>query len=80
MPWHVPKESVAARWPRLLAWTWLFFGHRSPRAGLVGTLMLDLSNIELIHRTARVDTDGARALLPDAGWCAFARGAQYGDR
>lgn len=54
------------------AWSWLFFGRRSPRAGLVGTLLLDLSNIELIRRTARVDTAGARALLPYAGWCAFA--------
>ncbi|MFC9537496.1 TspO/MBR family protein [Streptomyces sp. NPDC056975] len=54
------------------AWNWLFYGRRSPRAGLVGTLMLDLSNIELIQRTAQVDTARARALLPYAGWCAFA--------
>ncbi|MFD4712541.1 hypothetical protein ACFWN5_23105 [Streptomyces sp. NPDC058430] len=37
---------------------------RSPRVGLVGTQLLDLSNIERIQRTARVDTAGARALLP----------------
>lgn len=54
------------------AWTWLFFGCRNPRAGAVGTLVLDASNIELIRRVARSDSTAARALLPYAGWCAFA--------
>ncbi|MGW1963561.1 TspO/MBR family protein [Streptomyces sp. NPDC001935] len=53
-------------------WNWLFFRRQSPKAGLVGTLLLDLSNIVLIRRTAKVDRTGARALLPYAGWCAFA--------
>ncbi|MFD4651763.1 TspO/MBR family protein [Streptomyces sp. NPDC056721] len=64
--------SVGANLILNAAWNWLFYGRRSPRAGLVGTLMLDLSNIELIQRTAQVDTARARALLPYAGWCAFA--------
>ncbi|MFD8777881.1 MULTISPECIES: TspO/MBR family protein [unclassified Streptomyces] len=64
--------SVGANLILNAAWNWLFYGRRSPRAGLLGTLLLDLSNIELIQRTARVDTAGARALLPYAGWCAFA--------
>ncbi|MFF3728552.1 TspO/MBR family protein [Streptomyces erythrochromogenes] len=31
-------------------WTWLFFGFRSPRAALAGTLLLDISYAELIRR------------------------------
>lgn len=54
------------------AWNWLFFRGRSPRAGLAGTLLIDLSNIALIRRTADVDRTAARALLPYAGWCGFA--------
>ena len=33
----------------------MFFGLRSPRAGLAGTLLLDLSNAELVRRMARTD-------------------------
>ncbi|MFF0740327.1 TspO/MBR family protein [Streptomyces sp. NPDC004111] len=54
------------------AWNWMFFGRRSPRAGLLGTLVLDASNAELIRRTARTDTAAARALIPYAAWCGFA--------
>ncbi|MFE2537868.1 TspO/MBR family protein [Streptomyces sp. NPDC059371] len=54
------------------AWNWLFFRRQSPKAGLVGTLLLDMSNIALISRTAGADRAAARALLPYAGWCAFA--------
>ncbi|MFE2536705.1 TspO/MBR family protein [Streptomyces sp. NPDC059371] len=53
-------------------WNWLFFGQQSPKAGLVGTLLLDMSNVVLIRQMAEVDRSGARALLPYAGWCAFA--------
>ncbi|GAA2774492.1 TspO/MBR family protein [Streptomyces lavendulae] len=53
-------------------WTWLFFRRRSPRAALAGTLILDLSNAELIRRTAGTDPVAARALLPYAAWCVFA--------
>ncbi|MER8010830.1 TspO/MBR family protein [Streptomyces sp. NPDC094149] len=53
-------------------WNWLFFGLRSPKAGLAGTLLLNVSNAQLIRRTARTDSTAARALLPYAGWCAFA--------
>ncbi|MFG2309874.1 TspO/MBR family protein [Streptomyces sp. NPDC048566] len=54
------------------SWNWLFFGRRSPRAGLVGTLLIDAGTIQLIRRTAAVDRVAARALLPYAGWCGFA--------
>jgi tryptophan-rich sensory protein len=33
-------------------WNWLFFGLRSPRAGLAGTVLLDVSHAELIRRIA----------------------------
>ncbi|MEU8343888.1 TspO and MBR related proteins [Actinomadura meyerae] len=54
------------------AWNQLFFGRRSTKAGLVGTVLLDLSNADLIRRTAAVDTAAAGALVPYAAWCAFA--------
>ncbi|GGQ11114.1 tryptophan-rich sensory protein [Actinomadura coerulea] len=53
-------------------WNHLFFGRRSPGAGVAGTLLLDVSNAELIRRTARADRAAAAALLPYAAWCAFA--------
>ncbi|MEU4038558.1 hypothetical protein [Streptomyces collinus] len=33
----------------------MFFGLRSTRAGLAGTVLLDVSNGELIRRVARTD-------------------------
>ncbi|MET7745592.1 TspO/MBR family protein [Streptomyces sp. NPDC005385] len=54
------------------SWNWLFFRRHSVRAGLLGTLLIDLSNIALIRRTWDIDRPAARALLPYAGWCAFA--------
>ncbi|MFF8507839.1 TspO/MBR family protein [Streptomyces sp. NPDC015492] len=69
-------RSIAARFGVNLAlnagWTWLFFGRHSPRAALAGTVLLDLSNAELIRRLARTDRVAARALVPYALWCAFA--------
>jgi translocator protein len=53
-------------------WNWLFFGLRSPRAGLAGTVLLDLSNAELIRRSARTDPWAAAALVPYGLWCVFA--------
>ncbi|QEV09913.1 TspO/MBR family protein [Streptomyces prasinus] len=53
-------------------WNWLFFARHSPTAGLAGTLLLNLSNADLLYRTARVDRTAARVLLPYATWCCFA--------
>ncbi|WP_149259936.1 TspO/MBR family protein [Actinomadura sp. K4S16] len=53
-------------------WNHLFFGRRSPSAGVAGTLLLDAGNAELIRRTARTDRVAAAALVPYAAWCAFA--------
>ncbi|MEU8794456.1 TspO/MBR family protein [Streptomyces sp. NPDC048643] len=64
--------SLGANLAVNVAWNWMFFGRHSTKAGLLGTLMLDVSNAELVHRTARTDPDAARALLPYATWCAFA--------
>ncbi|MBD2891707.1 hypothetical protein amrb99_06130 [Actinomadura sp. RB99] len=54
------------------AWNHLFFGLRSPKAGVAGTVLLDVSNAELLRRAARVDTAAAIALVPYAAWCGFA--------
>lgn len=54
------------------AWNQLFFRRRSPQAGLVGTLLLDVSNVHLIRRMAATDRAAAAALTPYAAWCLFA--------
>ncbi|MEU6278402.1 TspO/MBR family protein [Streptomyces populi] len=64
--------SLAVNLTLNAGWNWLFFGLREPRAGLYGTLLLNLSNAELVHRVRRVDPTAARALVPYAGWCVFA--------
>lgn len=53
-------------------WNWMFFGCRSVRAGVLGTVLLDASNADLIRRTAGTDRAAAGALLPYAAWCGFA--------
>ncbi|MGW1249466.1 TspO/MBR family protein [Streptomyces sp. NPDC002535] len=55
-------------------WNWLFFRLRNPRAALVGTVLLDVSNVQLIRRTMRSDRTAARALWPYTAWCLFATG------
>lgn len=64
--------SLAVNLALNAAWNWSFFRARSPKAGVAGTVLLDLSNAELIRRTARTDTAAAAALLPYAAWCGFA--------
>ncbi|MEY2244536.1 TspO/MBR family protein [Streptomyces sp. BF23-18] len=64
--------SLAANLTLNAGWNWLFFGRRSPKAGLLGTALLNMSNAELLYRTARADSTAARALLPYATWCVFA--------
>ncbi|THA76133.1 tryptophan-rich sensory protein [Streptomyces sp. A0642] len=54
------------------AWNWMFFRMRSTKAGLVGTVLLDVSNAELIARAAKADRTAALALVPYAAWCGFA--------
>nr|BFD86820.1 hypothetical protein StreXyl84_62210 [Streptomyces sp. Xyl84] len=64
--------SLAVNLSLNAGWSLLFFARRSPGAGLAGTLLLDLSNADLIRRTARTDPTAARLLIPYAAWCAFA--------
>lgn len=64
--------SLAANLTLNAGWNWLFFGRRSPKASLLGTALLNMSNAELLYRTARADSTAARALLPYATWCVFA--------
>ncbi|SDD80966.1 TspO/MBR family protein [Streptomyces prasinopilosus] len=64
--------SLAGNLALNAGWNWLFFTRHSLRAGLAGTLLLDLSNADLLRRTARVDPTAARVLLPYAAWCCFA--------
>jgi translocator protein len=71
-PRKLLMASLAANLVLNAGWNWLFFGLRSPQAGLAGTVLLDLSNAELIQRTARADPTAAAALVPYAAWCAFA--------
>ncbi|MFD6286767.1 TspO/MBR family protein [Streptomyces sp. NPDC060205] len=65
-------SSLAVNLSLNAAWTWLFFTRRDPVAALVGTVLLDLSNADLLRRTARVDPVAARTLVPYAAWCCFA--------
>ncbi|WP_431964963.1 TspO/MBR family protein [Actinacidiphila sp. bgisy160] len=64
--------SLAVNLSLNAAWSWLFFAARSPRAGLVGTLLLDVSTLELIRTTSRTDRGAATALFPYSAWCWFA--------
>jgi len=55
-----------------LAWNHLFFTRRSPKAGAVGTVLLDASNADLLKRIVSIDTAAAATLIPYAAWCLFA--------
>ncbi|MFI9392293.1 cytochrome d ubiquinol oxidase subunit II [Streptomyces bauhiniae] len=70
------RKALAGEFAANLAlnagWSNLFFRLRSPLAGLVGTLLLDASNIRLLARVARTDRKAAVTLLPYAAWCAYA--------
>jgi tryptophan-rich sensory protein len=70
------RNALAARLAVNLAvnaaWNWMFFGMRSPRAGLAGTVLPDVSNAELIRCAARTDPWAAAAPAPYGLWCVFA--------
>ncbi|GLZ12620.1 hypothetical protein Acsp04_28550 [Actinomadura sp. NBRC 104425] len=42
---------------------------RSPKAGAVGTVLLDVSSADLLRRVTRIDTAAAAASVPCAAWC-----------
>lgn len=54
------------------AWTWVFFrAHRTGTAAITAAV-LTLSSADLIRRAAPASPPAAAALVPYAGWCAFA--------
>ena len=55
-----------------VAWTYAFFGARSPGAALVVMALLLLSTAWLLARAHRSDSVGFYMLLPYAAWLAFA--------
>ena len=69
--------DLAANLALNAAWNWMFFRARSPQAGLAGTVLLDVSNAQLIKRTARTDAVAAAALVPYAAWCCFATALNF---
>lgn len=54
------------------AWSALFFGARSPLAGLVDIVLLLAALLLTLRAFARVDRVAAWLLVPYAGWVAFA--------
>ncbi len=64
--------ALAANLVLNAGWNHAFFRRRSARAGLAGTLALDLSNAHLVRRVAAADRTAAAALAPYAAWCLFA--------
>ena len=54
------------------AWSWAFFGRRSPAGGLAVIAVLDGLNAALVRRAATVDRRAAAALVPYAAWVGFA--------
>ncbi|GAA4876769.1 TspO/MBR family protein [Kitasatospora terrestris] len=54
------------------SWSWLFFRFHRPWAAAASTLLLDISNADLVRRSARIDATAARVLVPYATWSLFA--------
>lgn len=54
------------------AWPWSFFAAERTGSGLATILALDVSNVCLVRRTARIDRAAALALLPYVAWTGFA--------
>lgn len=54
------------------AWSKLFFGRRSTRAGLVAAIALLAAVAWSVERSRRVAPGAAAAMLPNAAWVAFA--------
>lgn len=53
-------------------WTYLFFGARSPRAGLVDAVALEVAVAMTVHAVWRVSRPAALLLLPYLAWTTFA--------
>ncbi|MCU0760987.1 MAG: tryptophan-rich sensory protein [Steroidobacteraceae bacterium] len=55
-----------------VAWSKVFFGHRSTRGGLVTAVALLAAVAWTIERSRRVSSGAAAAMLPNAAWVGFA--------
>ena len=53
-------------------WTWIFFSWKRPRLALAEILVLEVSTVDLLRRSARHDPASGALLAPYAGWVAFA--------
>ena len=53
-------------------WSWLFWRSRKPWLAAAECLVLTVSSVDLVRRTARVRTTAGAALAPYAAWCGFA--------
>jgi benzodiazapine receptor len=53
-------------------WTWSFFRARKPRLAVVESVVLTASTVDLARRTWQATPPAGAALLPYAGWVAFA--------
>jgi translocator protein len=65
-------RAYAANLALNAGWTWCFFRAEKPRLAVVESAVLAASTVDLARRTWRLDRPGGAALLPYAGWVAFA--------
>ena len=75
---RVPREgrqalaAFAAQIALNVAWSKVFFGRRSTRAGLVVAVALLVAVLLTIERSSKVSTAATAAMVPNALWVAFA--------
>ncbi|MEO5711073.1 MAG: TspO/MBR family protein [Nocardioidaceae bacterium] len=66
------STALAANLALNTGWTWIFFTARRPRLALAEILVLEVSTLDLVRRTKRLDPTAAALLAPYAGWVGFA--------
>lgn len=70
-PWAY-QRALAVNLVLNAAWTWIFFRARQPAWATAECAILAASSADLARRAYGVDRRAALALLPYAGWTAFA--------
>jgi len=55
-----------------IGWTWVFFTAKKPRWALAEIAALNISNLDLVRRSGKVDAAAGWLLTPYAAWTAFA--------
>ncbi|MBM3230053.1 tryptophan-rich sensory protein [Candidatus Pacearchaeota archaeon] len=53
-------------------WTFFYFSLRSPLAGLIDIILIDISGLMMIHYTSQLSKPAQYLLYPYAVWLAFA--------